>query len=189
MGNKNILSLFQESGALLQGHFLLSSGMHSPTYFQCALLLQHPDLAQRLCRDLARRFEALGVQVVLSPAIGGIIVGYEVAKALGNRSIFAERVEGRMRLRRGFEFKEGERAIVVEDVVTTGGSLKEVVDLVWEAGGRVVGTGALVDRSGGRADPALNSLVSLNVVTYPPGDCPLCQKGLPLIKPGSRSNG
>jgi len=188
MEAKDIISLFRESGALLQGHFFLSSSMHSPTYFQCALLLQHPDLAQRLCRDLVHRFESLGAQVVLSPAIGGIIVGYEVARALGVRAIFAERVEGRMRLRRGFEIKKGERAVVVEDVVTTGGSLQEVVRLVQEAGGKVVGIGALVDRSGGRADPALNSLVSLDVVTYPPGDCPLCRKGIPLVKPGSRGN-
>jgi orotate phosphoribosyltransferase len=189
MRGEDLLSLFKSSGALLEGHFLLTSGMHSPTYFQCALLLQHPHLAQRLCRDLAQGFNDLGVEVVLSPAIGGIIVGYEVAKALGARSIFAERVEGRMRLRRGFEIRDREKAIVVEDVVTTGGSLQEVVGLVGEAGGKVVGVGALVDRSGGRADPALHSLVSLDVVTYPPEDCPLCQQGMPLVKPGSRANG
>ncbi len=186
---EDVLTIFKQSGALLQGHFLLTSGLHSPTYFQCALLLQHPDLAQMLCCDLALRFQDLKVDLVLSPAIGGIIVGYEVAKALGARAIFAERVEGKMRLRRGFEIKKGENVVVVEDVVTTGGSLQEVVNLVEEAGACVLGRGALVDRSGGKADPSLNSLVSLQVVTHPPQDCPLCRRGLPLVKPGSRGDG
>ncbi len=189
MEAEEILSLFRESGALLEGHFLLSSGLHSPTYFQCALLLQHPDLAQGLCRELAHRFEGLKVKVVLSPAIGGIIVGYELARVLGARAIFAERVAGKMRLRRGFQLQKGERAVVVEDVVTTGGSLQEVTRLVQETGGRVVGRGALVDRSKGKADPALQSLVSLDIINYPPQDCPLCRKGIPLVKPGSRGNG
>jgi len=189
MEAEELLSLFRESGALLEGHFLLSSGLHSPTYFQCALLLQHPALAQRLCWELASRFEGLQVEVVLSPAIGGIIVGYELARALGARAIFAERVAGKMMLRRGFQLKKGERAVVVEDVVTTGGSLQEVAKLAQEAGGRVVGKGALVDRSRGKADPGLHSLISLEVISYPPTDCPLCRAGIPLVKPGSRGDG
>jgi len=184
-----ILERFREAGALLDGHFLLSSGRHSPVYFQCALVLQHPPLAEDLCGRLARAFEGDRVETVLAPAIGGIVVAHEVARALGTRAIFAERQEGAMTLRRGFALEKGERVLLVEDVVTTGGSLREVQEAAVAAGADVVAVAALVDRSGGR-DPGfgmpLTALVHLDAPTYVPEDCPQCRQGLPLVKPGSR---
>ncbi|MFZ5592574.1 MAG: orotate phosphoribosyltransferase [Bacillota bacterium] len=182
------MQIFHETGALLEGHFLLSSGRHSDRYFQCARVLQYPDHAERLCRELVSKINLPELQVVAAPALGGIIAGYEVARALGVRSIFAERENGRMTLRRGFGIAPGERVLVVEDVVTTGGSVREVMQVVREAGGQVVGVGTLVDRSGGRVDfgVPLWSLVQMEVQTFAPDECPLCRQGLPLVKPGSR---
>ena len=184
-----ILETFREAGALLEGHFLLSSGLHSPKYLQCALVLQDPARAERLCSRLARAFADDRVETVVGPAMGGILVAYELARALGARAIFAEREEGRMRLRRGFRIEPGQRVLLAEDVVTTGGSLREVLALVREAGAEVVGVAALVDRTSGR-DPAfgapLEALVAVEVPTYAPSECPLCRQGLPLVKPGSR---
>ncbi|WP_033376818.1 orotate phosphoribosyltransferase [Desulfurispora thermophila] len=182
------MQIFHETGALLEGHFLLSSGRHSDRYFQCARVLQYPDHAERLCRELVSKINLPELQVVTAPALGGIIAGYEVARALGVRSIFAERENGRMTLRRGFGIAPGERVLVVEDVVTTGGSVREVMQVVREAGGQVVGVGTLVDRSGGRVDfgVPLWSLVQMEVQTFAPDECPLCRQGLPLVKPGSR---
>jgi len=184
-----ILDEFRRAGALLEGHFLLSSGRHSPVYFQCALLLQNPRRAENLCGRLARRFADRGVETVLAPAVGGILVAHEVARALGARAIFAEREDDRMRLRRGFSLRPGERVLLVEDVVTTGGSLREVQALAREAGAEVVAVGALVDRTAGR-DPGfgmpLEALVRLDAPTYAPEECPECRRGLPLVKPGSR---
>jgi len=191
MSDQNaILDVFREAGALLEGHFLLSSGMHSPTYLQCALVLQDPGRAERLCSELAREFEEANVQTVVGPAIGGIVVAHEVARALGTRALFAERQDGRMTLRRGFTVEAGERILLAEDVVTTGGSLREVQEMVTAAGADVVGVAALVDRTSGR-DPGfgmpLVSLVEINVPAYEADDCPLCRDGLPLVKPGSRA--
>lgn len=185
---EEIMQIFHQTGALLEGHFLLSSGRHSDRYFQCALVLQHPEQAARLARALAARMELPALQTVVSPALGGVVAGYEVARALGVRSIFAERENGRMTLRRGFSISPGEKVLVVEDVVTTGGSVREVMQVVREAGGVVVGVAALVDRSGGRVDfgVPLWSLVQLEVQSYAPQDCPLCRRELPLVKPGSR---
>jgi len=184
-----ILNRFREAGALLEGHFLLTSGRHSPAYLQCARVLQHPDLAEDLCSRLARAFADEGVETVLAPAIGGIVVGHEVARALGARAVFAEREKGRMTLRRGFALRSGERVLCVEDVVTTGGSLKEVQQLAQAAGADVAAVAALVDRTGG-ADPGfgmpLTALVRIEAPTYVPEDCPQCRQGLPLVKPGSR---
>jgi len=185
----DILNLFRQHSALLDGHFQLSSGLHSEKYLQCALVLQHPDLATNLCFKLAGHFRSEKVDFVIAPALGGIIVAHEVAKALGVRALFAERVDGKLTLRRGFSINPGEKAIVVEDVVTTGGSTKETMRVVTDAGGIVVAAGALIDRSGGSVDLGVpyKSLVTLAIAAYQPKDCPLCQKGLPTVKPGSRN--
>ena len=184
-----ILDRFREAGALLEGHFRLTSGRHSPAYLQCALVLQHPDLAEDLCSRLARAFVDDGVATVLAPAIGWIIVAHEVARALGARAVFAEREDGRMTLRRGFALGRGERVLCVEDVVTTGGSLREVQQLAADAGADVVAVAALVDRTAGRDlgfGMPLTALVEIEVPTYVPEDCPQCREGLPIVKPGSR---
>lgn len=184
----NVISLLLKTGGLLRGHFLLSSGLHSPQYLQCALLLQHPKRASHLGKELAKKFNQEKIEIVIGPALGGIIIAYEVARALGTRALFSERVEEKMQLRRGFKINPGEKVLVVEDVITTGGSAKEVVELVNELGGVVVGVGALIDRSQGKVNfgVPLKTLASLNIETYSREACPLCREGLPLVKPGSR---
>lgn len=178
---------FVEREALLEGHFLLSSGRHSGRYFQAALLLQDPSLASNLCAKLAKKFKGEQIDLVIGPAMGGVIVAHEVAKSLGVKAIFAERVSGKMQLRRGFRINSQERVLVVEDVITTGGSAKEVIELVKQAGAEVVGVGSLVDRSGGvELGFQLKSLLKIGIETYAPDSCPLCQKNLPMVKPGSR---
>ncbi len=183
-----VLALMIETKALLVGHFRLTSGRHSGEYFQCARIVERPLAAEELGRMLADRFREDAVDVVVAPALGGIIVGHEVARALGVRSIFAEREGGAMTLRRGFFLRPGERVLVVEDVVTTGGSVKEVASLVREAGGELVGFGFLVDRSldppglGARSE----SLLRRRIDSYEPDHCPLCLEGVPVTKPGSR---
>lgn len=183
-----LLTLFESTGALLRGHFRLSSGLHSEVYLQCALILQHPTHAAELGARLAAAFRGAAVEAVIAPAIGGILVAHEVARALGVRGLFTEREDGQMRLRRGFTLRAGERVLVVEDVITTGGSTREVIRAVEAAGGEVVGVGALVDRSGGKAEFAVprTALLSLPLPHYPPEACPLCREGLPAVKPGSR---
>jgi orotate phosphoribosyltransferase len=183
------LELFRETGAYLRGHFRLTSGLHSPEYLQCALVLQHPNIAERLGAALAA---AIGEQadVVVSPAIGGLIIGHEVARALRVRAIFTERDPATrvMSLRRGFQIRPGERAVVIEDVVTTGGSSREVIELVRASRGHVVAAGSIMDRSGGRAELNVRrvALATLNVQTWPEADCPMCLAGDPVVKPGSR---
>lgn len=186
---EEILNIFRQRGALLEGHFLLSSGLHSEQYLQCAMVLQYPDVATDLCFKLAGLFRSEKIDLVIAPALGGIIVAQDVAKALGVRAIFAERVEGKLTLRRGFAIEKGERALVVEDVVTTGGSTKETMRVVTDAGGVVIGAGSIIDRSGGTADLGVpfNSLVTLAIDACQPKDCPLCAKGLDVVKPGSRN--
>lgn len=186
-----VLETFRDTGAYLKGHFRLTSGLHSPEYLQCALVLQYPEQAERFGRELAARLRELAgdARLVVSPALGGLIIGHEVARALGARFIFAERdASGAMALRRGFTIDPGEVAVVVEDVVTTGGSTREVVDLVIAAGARVAAAGSIIDRSGGQAEVGAPrvALATLDVVTYPPDDCPLCGQGLPVNTPGSR---
>jgi orotate phosphoribosyltransferase len=191
MTKEEVLKLFKETGALLEGHFQLSSGLHSPQYFQCAKVLQYPHHAEVLCQEIAQHFEGKNVEVVISPALGGIVVGQEVARQLGARSIFAERAEGVLQLRRGFEITLGERVLACEDVVTTGGSIGEVLDIVRKRGGSIVGASCIVDRTtgktGGDQGEQLFSLLKMDVVTYKPAQCPLCQQNKPLVKPGSRS--
>ena len=183
-----MLSVFRETGALLEGHFQLTSGLHSPRYLQCALVLQHPAHAEWAGRAIASRFADEQIATVVAPAIGGIIVAHETARALGARALFTEREAGVMTLRRGFHIAEGERALVVEDVVTTGGSTRETIDAVTRAGGLVTGAASLVDRSGGSVDVGVRreALLTLDVPAYNPADCPLCKEGTPAIKPGSR---
>lgn len=181
-------AILERLGVLHTGHFKLTSGRHSDKYMQCAKLFEHPKESEELCADLAESFADEKIDVVAGPAIGGIIMAYEVARALGVRNVFAERENGVMTFRRGFEIAPGERVLVVEDVVTTGGSVKEVVSLVKERGGEVVGVGAVVDRSNGEADFGVefHPLMSVDVQSWEESDCPLCKDGVPIKKPGSR---
>ena len=183
-----LLDLFRRSGALLDGHFRLSSGLHSTGYLQCALVLQHPAFAESLGADIASHVRALGADVVLSPALGGVVIGQEVGRALGVRAIFAERQDGILTLRRGFSLSESDRVLVVEDVLTTGGSTRETIRVAVAAGARVVGAASIVDRSGGTArfDVPFHALLSVDLPTYQPEACPLCAKGVAIAKPGSR---
>ena len=207
-----ILDRFRRAHALLEGHFRLTSGLHSPGYLQCALVLQHPREAEALGAEIADRVRGLGVQTVLSPALGGIVIGQEVGRALGVRAIFAERQDGRLTLRRGFVLEPGEKVLVVEDVVTTGGSTRETIDLARESGASVVGAAAIIDRrpstelgtalssskgsgssaelgTGGqqKIDVPFHVLAEVSLPTYDPAACPLCLAGLPVVKPGSRA--
>jgi orotate phosphoribosyltransferase len=188
MTSEQVLDVYRKTGALLTGHFLLSSGLHSEQYLQSALVLQEPDIATRLCAALAAYFKDERIEAVIAPALGGVFVSHETARALGVRALFAERVNGELTLRRGFTIKPGERLLVVEDVITTGKSTKETIEVVKRAGGVAVAAGSLVDRSGGRADIGVpyKSLVTLNVPTYAPDACPLCKAGSAPVKPGSR---
>jgi orotate phosphoribosyltransferase len=186
---ETILDVFRHTGALLDGHFRLSSGLHSSGYLQCALVLQHPREAEALGAAIAARVGAMGAEVVLSPALGGIVIGQEVGRALGVRAIFAERQDGVLTLRRGFALRPGERVLVVEDVVTTGGSTRETIEVARAAGAAVLAAAAIIDRSGGNQglDVSLYSLASLALPVYQPDSCPLCAQGLPITKPGSRT--
>jgi orotate phosphoribosyltransferase len=188
-----ILAAFFETGAYLRGHFRLTSGLHSPKYLQCALVLQHPRHAEHFGRLLAAEFRrlepTLNVSAVVAPALGGLIIGHEVARALGARFLFTERdASGKMVLRRGFSIEPGETAVVMEDEVTSGGSSREVIEILQELGARVIAAGSIIDRSGGAADLGVPrvALKTLEVVAYPPDDCPLCRAGSPVVKPGSR---
>ncbi|HEX5069652.1 MAG TPA: orotate phosphoribosyltransferase [Vicinamibacterales bacterium] len=186
---ERVLTLFRESGALLEGHFRLSSGLHSGGYLQCALVLQHPRHAEALGQALAGKLARLGASVVLSPALGGLIIGHEVARALGVRAIFAERQDKVLTLRRGFSLGPDDRVIVIEDVVTTGGSTRETMVVAEAAGATVVAAGAVIDRSGGAPNLTVpfESLVTLALPTYEPDECPMCAAGLAVVKPGSRT--
>lgn len=188
MDAEAVLDIFRKSGALLEGHFRLSSGRHSDRYFQSALVLQYPEFASALGEALGDRVAHLQGTAILSPALGGIVIGQEVGRALGIRAMFAERVDGKLTLRRGFTLSPADRVVVVEDVVTTGGSTRETIDVANAAGATVSGAAALVDR-GGDSDNVpvpLFSLIQMNVPTYDPESCPLCAKGVPVTKPGSR---
>ena len=188
MTEQEIAEIFRRHSALLEGHFVLSSGLHSDRYIQCARVLQYPRVAEELCSELAHELSRLGAAVVAAPALGGVLVAHEVARALGIHSVFTERQEGLMTLRRGFTLDPGEPALVVEDVLTTGLSTRETIACVERAGGKVVGAGALVDRSGGAAGLNLPfaTLLTLTIQNYNPAECPLCRSGIPAVKPGSR---
>lgn len=188
MKTEETLEIFRRTGALLEGHFILTSGLHSAAYLQCALVLQHPAEAEKLAKAIASNYLEAKAETVVAPAIGGIVVGWEVARALGARSIWTEREEGRMTLRRGFSVREGERVLIVEDVVTTGGSTRETVDAIRERGANVVGAASIIDRSNGRAEVGAPrfALATLDVPAHDPDACPMCAEGTPAVKPGSR---
>jgi len=185
---EKVIDEFKETGALLEGHFQLSSGLHSAVYLQCALVLQFPEKAETFGRAIAQKFANAGIQLVASPAIGGIVIGHEVARALGARFVWTEREGGEMTLRRGFTVSPGERTLVVEDVITTGGSTRETIEALKRAGADVVGAASIIDRSGGGAEVGAprTALATLRVVSVEPDICEACQSGEPVIKPGSR---
>lgn len=184
-----VLDIFKSCGSLLEGHFLLTSGLHSGQYMEKFKVLQHPQTTSRLCQEFAERFHESGVQLIIGPATGGIILAFETGRLMGLRAIFTERADGRMSLRRGFQIAPGERVLVVEDVVTTGGSVIECIDAVREVGGVIAGVGLLVDRSNGKVDlgARTESLLSLDIPTFQPEECPLCASDMKLVKPGSRN--
>jgi orotate phosphoribosyltransferase len=188
MTAEEIIEKFKRGGALLEGHFILSSGLHSPVYLQCAIALESTTSAAEFGAALAQQFAGSQIETVASPAIGGIVIGYEVARQLGVRFIWTEREDGRMTLRRGFQVREGERVLVVEDVITTGGSTRETIDVLNASGARVVAAGSIIDRSGGRADVGVPrvSLATIDVPAVSPADCEACRRGDQAIKPGSR---
>lgn len=189
LSKEEVLAIFEDVGVLNYGHYILTSGRHSSQYMQMAQALQYANVTEHLCDNLADNFREEKIDVVVSPAVGGLIVGYEMSKILGIRNIFCERENGRMTLRRGFQIEPGEKVLVIEDVVTTGGSVKEVITVVEEAGGEVVGVGVLVDRSNGKINFGypFSSLLSIEIETYDIDDCPLCKEGkLAAVKPGSR---
>lgn len=184
-----VIERFRRTGALMEGHFILSSGLHSSNYLQCALVLQHPAEAEALGHALAAEFAGQRIQTVAAPAIGGLIIGYEVARALGARFIWTERdAEGRMQLRRGFNVNQGESVLVVEDVITTGGSTRETIEALRALGARIVGAASIIDRSQGRAEVGVPriALATLNVPASAPGSCDACARGEEAVKPGSR---
>jgi orotate phosphoribosyltransferase len=187
---EEVMKKFEQAGAIQKGHFKLTSGVHSDTYIQCAQVMQYPGFMHNLCSELGRKFRGEDIDVIIGPAIGGIIISHVMAQVLGPwvRAIFTERENGKMTLRRSFKIKKGEKVLVVEDVTTTGGSVREVIDIVKERGGQVVGVGVLIDRSGGRIDfgVKMKSLLTLDIKSYQPEECPLCKKGIPIVKPGSR---
>jgi orotate phosphoribosyltransferase len=193
MTRDELLDLFRRSGALLEGHFRLTSGLHSPGYLQCALVLQQPEHAERLGRAIAAAAAALRATVVLSPALGGVVIGHEVGRALGVRAIFAERQDGALMLRRGFTLSENDRVLVVEDVLTTGGSTRETMQVARASGAQVAGAASIVDRSpssgegqAGHLGVPFHALLAISLPMYEPDACPLCAQGLPVVKPGSR---
>ncbi len=187
---EEVMKTFEQAGAIQKGHFRLTSGVHSDTYIQCAQVMQHPEFMHNLCSELGKKFRGDDIDVIVGPAIGGIIMAHVMARVLGPwvRAIFTERENGKMTLRRSFEIKEGEKVLVVEDVTTTGSSVREVIDIVNSRQGKVVGVGVLIDRSGGKVDFGIKTekLLTVDIKTYLPEECPLCKKGIPAVKPGSR---
>ena len=189
MNAEQVIDQFRTTGALLEGHFQLSSGLHSTVYLQCALVLQFPERAEAFGRAIAEKYQGQGIQLVASPAIGGIVIGHEVARALGARFIWTEREAGQMTLRRGFTVSPGEKTLVVEDVVTTGGSTRDTIEALQKAGANVVAAASIIDRSAGSADVGvpLTALASLKVVSVESAECDACKLGEPVVKPGSRA--
>lgn len=190
MTKEEIIAMLKEANVLLEGHFLLTSGRHSDKYMQCAKIFQDAKYSVPLCAELVEQYKNDNVEVVIGPAIGAIQMSYEVGKQLGVRNIFAERdSDGKMTLRRGFTIEKGQRVLIVEDVVTTGGSVREVIDLVNECGGDIVGVGSIVDRTGGKIDFGVpyRSAFAMDITSYEADECPICKTGTPLVKPGSRA--
>ena len=187
MTQEEVRALLVQTGAIMDGHFLLTSGLHSPHYVEKFNVLQHPEYTAQLCAAMAEKFKDANIETVVGPVTGGILLAHETGKSLGTRAIFTERVDGKMTFRRGFSLREGERVLIVEDIVTTGGSIKEVIDVVKAAGAVPVAVSMLVDRSGGKAnfgDVPATALLTMGVETYAPENCPLCAKGIPMTKRG-----
>ena len=184
---QDIIKILEETGVLMQGHFLLSSGRHSNRYLQCARVFQHPRYAGEICRRLAEKFTDTKPDICIGPALGGVIIAYE-RPGTGAQALFVERIKTVETLRRGFSITPGEKVLILEDVVTTGGSVREVMEVVRSHKGEICGIGCLVDRSGGKADFGVpfRALLQLDIASYDPADCPLCKKGVPAVKPGSR---
>lgn len=189
MNREEILKILEDAGVLLKGHFLLTSGRHSQKYLQCAKLFQYPEYSRVMTEYLVKQFKDEKIDLVVGPAVGGIILAYEAARQLNVRNIFMERENGKMTLRRGFEIQEGMKILVVEDVVTTGGSVKEVIDVIKDNGGIVIGVGSIVDRSTGnrKFEEELKSVIKFDIETYSSDECPLCKEGTSAVKPGSRN--
>lgn len=188
MTQEEVKELLVKTNAIMNGHFVLTSGLHSPHYVEKFNVLQQPKYTEQLCKAMAEKFKDSQIETVVGPMTGGILLAHETGKALGTRAIFTERVNGKMTFRRGFALHKGERCLIVEDIVTTGGSIREVIDVVKAAGGIPVAVSMLVDRSGGKAtfeDVPSTALLNMDVETYEPATCPLCQKGMPLTKRGS----
>ncbi|MBR1579862.1 MAG: orotate phosphoribosyltransferase [Selenomonadaceae bacterium] len=188
MTEQEVKDILIKTGAIMDGHFLLTSGLHSPHYVEKFNVLQHPKYTEQLCQAMAEKFKDADIETVVGPVTGGIILAHETAKALNARAIFTERVDGKMTFRRGFNLHDGERVLIVEDIVPTGGSIKEVINVVKEFGGNPVAVSMLVDRSGGKVsfgDVPSTALLRMNVETYPPDDCPLCKQNIPITKRGS----
>ena len=187
---EEVMKKFEQAGAIQKGHFKLTSGVHSDTYIQCAQVMQHPEFMHNLCSELGKKFRGDDIDVIVGPAIGGIIMAHVMARVLGPwvRAIFTERENSKMTLRRSFEINQGEKVLVVEDVTTTGSSVREVMDIVKSRQGKVVGVGVLIDRSGGKVNFGVKTekLLTVDIKTYLPEECPLCKKGIPAAKPGSR---
>lgn len=181
-----LTEMLKETEAFLEGHFLLSSGKHSDGYVQCAKLLMYPDKAEKAIKEIVKKLEGVDFDIVVGPAMGGIIVSYELGRQTGKQSIFAERENGEMKLRRGFTIEKGQKVLIAEDVVTTGKSAYEAIKVVEEAGGEVIGIGCIVDRSNGDIKYPVYSAVKLNINTYESDNCPLCKENIPIVKPGSR---
>jgi orotate phosphoribosyltransferase len=189
LSREEIVAVFKEKEVMLEGHFLLTSGRHSDKYMQCAKLFQYADVSEMVCKQLAAQFKGIKIDLVAGPAIGGIIMAYEMGRQLNVKNVFAERDNGIMTFRRGFAIPKGANVLVVEDVVTTGGSVREVMELVREAGATVAGVGSVVDRSAGQVDFGcyFKAVLSMEVKSYEPHECPICKEGsIPLVKPGSR---
>ena len=187
MTHDEIIKVFEQTGVILRGHFRLTSGRHSDMFLQCSQVMQYPSHASKICAELARLFKDTEVDLVAGPAMGGIVLAYEVARALGARTIFAERENGKMAFRRGFAIRPGEAVLLVEDAVSTGGSVNEVAEAVAQAGGRIVGIGALVDRSGGKVSFGVpfRPLIAMDIKSYSPAECAMCRDGAPLTLPKS----
>ncbi len=186
---EKVLDILKEANVLMEGHFLLTSGRHSDKYLQCARIFQYTKYSEELCKMLAEKYKNSEIDMVIGPAIGAIQMAYEVSRHLGVKNIFAERQDGIMTLRRGFNIEKDQKVLIVEDVITTGGSVKEVIEVVKNHGGNVIGVGVIVDRSGGNADfgTRLESVISIDVQSYTSEECPLCKQNIPVVKPGSRS--
>lgn len=184
--SENIEKLLEENNGLLKGHFCLTSGLHSDTYFQCAKLYENPKVVEKLAKELVKKLANVEFDTVVSPAIGAIIIGYEVAKQCGKRNLFVERKDGVLQLRRDYKLKKGEKVIIVEDVITTARTINETKDAVKEFEPEIIGVACIVDRTNGQTDYNITSLLQVSPVTYSPENCPLCEEGVELVKPGSR---